>query len=386
MIIKSRTVFGALVFDREPLIRTTRGGKDMEYYGFSLAGAQQGQSHIKVLEDLLDSVELSDRLGLDGWFFAEHHIDPYFSLSPSPNLLVAAASRRTHRLRLGNMVNILPYHNPLRVAEEIRMLDTLTGGRLEVGFGRGQVRIEQAALGTVRNDTVEMFDKSLEIVRRLLQGETVDFDNQWWKGKGAIAVPEAVQNPTPPMWMSAASDISIEKSASLGLHCATALLTRRMADERMAQFRKDWDRYNPSRRGQGKFAIVANIAIADSLPDAYAQVQHEFEKKQDHFARSITDTPGSDDESYRSHREQYEAFAKGSVEWLLDNHLLIAGTVDDCIRRVNEIKNRGIDVLICNFHTGATPFHLSRRSLELFANEVIPAVEQQTNIRRAVNR
>ncbi|MDF2117213.1 LLM class flavin-dependent oxidoreductase [Roseiarcaceae bacterium H3SJ34-1] len=349
----------------------------MEFYGFSLAGAQEGHSHVDVLNDLLDCVEMSDRLGLDGWFFAEHHVDPYFSLSPSPNLLIAAASRRTQRLRLGNMVNILPYHNPLRVAEEIRMLDALTGGRLDVGFGRGQVRTEQAAFGTVRNDTVDMFDASFDAIRRLLVGETVDYDNRWWKGSQALAVPEAVQRPHPPLWMSAASDTSIEKSAKLGLHCATALLTRRMADERMAQFRRDWDRHNPARRGEGKFAIVANIAIADTFADAYAQVQNEFEKKQEHFARSITDTPGGDDQTYSSHREQYEAFAKGSADWLLDNHLLIAGTVEDCIKLVGEIKQRGIDVLICNFHTGHTPFHLSRRSLELFASEVVPAVEQR---------
>jgi alkanesulfonate monooxygenase SsuD/methylene tetrahydromethanopterin reductase-like flavin-dependent oxidoreductase (luciferase family) len=347
----------------------------VEYFGFSLAGAHPALSHAAVLDDLLDCVELSDRLGLDGWFFAEHHVDPAFSLTPSPNLLIAAAARRTKRLRLGNMVNILPFHHPLRVAEEIRMLDLLTGGRLEVGFGRGQVRGEQAAFGTERNATVDMFDEAFDIIRRLLDGETVDYESPWWRGRNARVIPEATQAPAPPLWLSAASDASIEKAARLGLHCATALLPRTTADQRREQFHRDWDRYHPARKGQGKFAIVANIAVADTMADAYAQVQFEFEQKQAHFARSITDTPGSDDQTYLSHRPNYEAFAKASFDELLANHLLIAGTVEDCRAQVAEIRTRGIDVLICNFHNVQTDLALSRRSLELFATEIIPFVE-----------
>jgi alkanesulfonate monooxygenase SsuD/methylene tetrahydromethanopterin reductase-like flavin-dependent oxidoreductase (luciferase family) len=347
----------------------------MQYYGFSLAGAYADRSHPQTLADLLDAVEAADRLGLDGWFFAEHHVDPHFSLTPSPNLLIAAASRRTRRIRLGNMVNVLPFHHPLRVAEEIRMLDLLTGGRLEVGFGRGQVRIEQSAFGTDRKATVEMFDLAFDLIRRLLLGEVVDYDTPWWRGRAAVVIPDATQKPLPPLWLSAASDTSIEKAARLGLNCATALLPRNVADARLAEFKAHWDRHNPGRKGQGRFAITANVAVADTFEAAFAQVTQDFAKKQEHFARSITDRPGDDDQTYLSHRPNYEAFAKADAAALQANHLLVAGNVEQCREQVAEIRARGVDVLICTFHTPQSDPDFCRRSMELFAREVIPHVE-----------
>jgi alkanesulfonate monooxygenase SsuD/methylene tetrahydromethanopterin reductase-like flavin-dependent oxidoreductase (luciferase family) len=364
-----------------------KGEVAMQFYGFSLAAAYPGRPHHEAIDDLLGDVALADQLGFEGWFFAEHHVDADFSLTPSPNLLIAAASTRTRRLRLGNMVNVLPFHHPLRVAEEIRMLDLLTGGRLEVGFGRGQVRIEQSAFSTVRKDTVEMFDAAFDIVRRLLRGERVDYDTPWWRGREALAIPEPTQTPHPPLWLSAASDSSIEKAAKLGLHCATALLPRSTADARLKEFRAHWDRYNPGRKGEGRFAITANVAVADTFEDAYAQVAQEFGKKQEHFARSITDRPGSDDQSYLSHRPNYEAFAAADPQTLLDNHLLIAGTVSQCREQVAAIQARGIDLLICMFHTPYSNPDFCRRSVELFGREVIPyvrAVADETGTGRLV--
>ena len=122
----------------------------MKYWGFALSEAVSSHTHQESIEHLLNQVEMADRFGLDGWFFAEHHAKATYSLTTSPNLLAAAASQRTQRLRLGNMVTVLPYHHPFRAAEEIRLLDVLTNGRLEIGLGRGAIRYEQAAWGVDR--------------------------------------------------------------------------------------------------------------------------------------------------------------------------------------------------------------------------------------------
>lgn len=354
----------------------------MEFWGFGLVGAYKDRPHADALNDELNLVEFADRKGLDGWFFAEHHINPEYSLCPSPNLLVANAAARTKRLRLGVMVNVLPYYHPLRAAEEIRTLDVLTGGRLEMGFGRGQVRIEQQAFGVDRSSTVAMFEQSVAIIARLLRGETVDIDTPWWKGRGAKAMPDGVQQDGPPLWMSAASDTSIDKSARLGLNCATALLTRNVADERMSQYRRAWDAYHPSRKGQGRFAIAATVSVGQSRDTAYRRIQRDFEKLRDHFAHAITDKPGSDDSTYLSHEPTYRAFAASTFESMLADHLVIAGTVDDCQRQLREVHRRGIDVLICSFHHAACDYRESLRSFELFATEVIPVVRgTQTTIK-----
>lgn len=350
----------------------------MEYYGFGLIGAYEGQPHAKPIEHHLELVEMGDSLGLDGWFFAEHHARAAFSLSPSPNLLIAAVARRTKKLRLGSLINILPFQHPVRLAEEIRLLDVLTGGRLEVGYGRGQIRAEQAMYGVVRNDTVAMFDAAYDIVNRLLRGETVAYDTPWWKGRDAIALPEGIQKPVPPSWMAAASDSSIEKAAKLGLNCATSILTRKVVDSHLARYRVLWDQYNPERKGQGKFSIGLTVAIADRREDAYAVVKTDFERKQIHFAHSITDTPGADDETYITHKPNYEKFAAASFEQLMDEGLLVAGTVEDCRQQVGVIRERGIDVMVSHFHNPGSPIEVSKRTLELFATKVIPYVEGRT--------
>jgi alkanesulfonate monooxygenase SsuD/methylene tetrahydromethanopterin reductase-like flavin-dependent oxidoreductase (luciferase family) len=101
-------------------------------------------------------IECKD-LGYDGVFFSEHHFTAY-NPSPSPNLLVAALAKPTSRMRLGVMCNVLPFHNPLRLAEETAMLDYLTGGRLEVGFGRGADAYEFEKMGIPHEETRGMFE------------------------------------------------------------------------------------------------------------------------------------------------------------------------------------------------------------------------------------
>lgn len=350
----------------------------MEYFGFGLLGSYRGRPHIDAISDNLELIECADEWGIDGWYMAEHHIRPEFSISAAPNLLTAAVARRTSRLRLGNMVNILPYHHPLRLAEELRTLDALTGGRLEAGFGRGQIRVEQGAFGVVRDETVEMFDAAFDIITRLLRGEVADYDTKWWRGSGAFAIPERTQVKIP-LWISAASPESIEKCARLGVGCATALLTRDVADERMSAYRKFWLQYQPDRLGEDQFAVTATIAVAGSEEAAVAQVAKDLEQKQEHFAQAISDKPGADDRTYASHKAQYDAFAASTIESMLSDGLLIAGTVEQCVEQVMRIKQRGIDRLICTFHTAESDYPFSKRSMELFAKEVIPIVEGRAN-------
>jgi alkanesulfonate monooxygenase SsuD/methylene tetrahydromethanopterin reductase-like flavin-dependent oxidoreductase (luciferase family) len=157
------------------------------------------------------------------------------------------------------------------------------------------------------------------------------------------------------------------------MNCATALLTRKVSDSHMAEYRRHWDHYNPDRKGQGQFSITASVSIGKSFDEAYAQVENQFEKRKEHFSRSITDRPGDNDETYRTHRPNYEAFSRSTIEDLLDNHLLIAGTVDQCIEQISAVRNRGIDVINLSFSAADPAF--ARRSVELFGSEVIPAVE-----------
>src|SRR5947207_6566961 len=111
----------------------------MRFGTFSYNQARPDVPEAHSFRELLEQIELTERLGFDEAWFAEHHHSDY-GLLASPNLIIAALARRTQRLRLGNLVNVLPLHDPMRLAEECAMLDIITGGRLNVGLGRGVQR------------------------------------------------------------------------------------------------------------------------------------------------------------------------------------------------------------------------------------------------------
>src|SRR5437899_3468370 len=110
----------------------------MRFGTFSYNQARPWVPERQAFDELLEQIQLTERLGFDEAWFAEHHHSDYGMLA-SPNLIVAALAHRTRRLRLGNLVNALPLHDPIRLAEECAMLDILRGGRLKVGWGCGGV-------------------------------------------------------------------------------------------------------------------------------------------------------------------------------------------------------------------------------------------------------
>ncbi len=236
----------------------------MEYGGFSLCEGVSGHSHFQALRHQLELVDVADEGGMDAWFFPEHHCNPVYSLSPSPNLITAVASQRTRRIRLGSMVTVVPFHHPLRAAEEIRLLDALTGGRLEVGLGRGGIRYETAAFGMGHTDSQEVFTVGIELLLRFLTEGSVDYDTPFWTGTGAVVVPEATQRPHPPIWFAAASDRTIEKAAELGAHCMTGLSYTGLLGKQIRLYREAWA-HHQNRKPPGRFGLLVLTVVGRPL-------------------------------------------------------------------------------------------------------------------------
>jgi alkanesulfonate monooxygenase SsuD/methylene tetrahydromethanopterin reductase-like flavin-dependent oxidoreductase (luciferase family) len=157
----------------------------------------------------LEEVELAERIGIDQIWFFEHHLQPTAPV-PSPNLLIAAASRTTRHIRFSSMVNILPFRHPLLVAEEAAMLDNLTGGRLDMGLGRGLRPPEFDADGVDQQQSREMFLESFDIIRRVWADENFVHRGKYWTvRKDAPLSPPLVQHPHPPFLVSAQSEESL---------------------------------------------------------------------------------------------------------------------------------------------------------------------------------
>src|SRR5579864_2918406 len=138
----------------------------------------------------------ADRLGFHTVWLAEVHFAPRFSVMPAPLMLLAAIAERTTNIRLGMAVNLMPLHNPIRLAEEVATLDVLSGGRVEFGAGRGAFPLNYRGYGVEMADSRHRFEEGLETVKRAWTQKQVD---------GVEVFPKPVQRPQPPIRLAANS-------------------------------------------------------------------------------------------------------------------------------------------------------------------------------------
>ncbi len=170
----------------------------------------------EIYRSLLDDAEHAERLGYHGVLMAEHHFTNYCAI-PNPLMLAAAIGQRTSRLRIGTAVIVLPLHNPVRLAEDIAEADQLTGGRLEIGFGRGYAPYEFTPLGLDLEDSPTAMAEGLDVLERLWSGSDVSNPDGRWPFPAITVTPQPVQRPHPPAWYACGSPRSVVAALDRGL-------------------------------------------------------------------------------------------------------------------------------------------------------------------------
>jgi alkanesulfonate monooxygenase SsuD/methylene tetrahydromethanopterin reductase-like flavin-dependent oxidoreductase (luciferase family) len=168
-----------------------------------------------VYETALERFSIMDRTGYDAVWLAEHHFSS-FSVCPSVHMMGTMAAARTTRLRIGTAVSLAPFYNPLRLAEEVALLDVLSGGRVNWGAGRGFERSEFAAFGIPGEESAGRFHETVEIVLKAWTEQRVVHKGRFFEYEGVEVLPKPVQTPHPPVWMAASSTPAIEWAAGQG--------------------------------------------------------------------------------------------------------------------------------------------------------------------------
>ncbi|HXC90254.1 MAG TPA: LLM class flavin-dependent oxidoreductase [Stellaceae bacterium] len=163
----------------------------------------------------LDRIEIMDRAGYDAVWLAEHHFSG-FSVCPSVHMVGTLAAARTRRLRIGTGVSLAPFYHPLRLAEEVALLDLLSGGRVNWGAGRGFARVEFEAFGVPPEESAARFRETVEIVLRAWTDERLSFSGEHFRFDGIEVLPKPMQRPHPPVWLAASSDSAIDWAAGRG--------------------------------------------------------------------------------------------------------------------------------------------------------------------------
>src|SRR5882672_3896809 len=166
-------------------------------------------------EHRLKLVEAAEAAGFRTYHVAEHHATR-LGMAPSPGIFLAAVAQRTRRIRFGPLVYLLPLYTPLRLIEEIAMLDQLSGGRFELGVGRGISPYELAYCGLNFHEAVEMYAEALEVVLAGLQTKRLTHHGRYYRYLGVPIELEPVQKPYPPLWQGVVSPESAREAARRG--------------------------------------------------------------------------------------------------------------------------------------------------------------------------
>jgi alkanesulfonate monooxygenase SsuD/methylene tetrahydromethanopterin reductase-like flavin-dependent oxidoreductase (luciferase family) len=336
-----------------------------------------GLSHVESYRYQLDEIVLAEEYGFDHYWLFEHHISPS-SPSPSPNLMIAAAARMTRRIRLGTLVNILPYRHPLLVAEEMAMLDTLTEGRVDCGIGRGLKPYEFRAFGQDQEVSREVFTECLDVVRKVWADENFSHKGKYYTcEKNTPLSPPLVQKPHPPLYVSAQSPESIRWAASQDIPFG-------QIDALVDESRKDQKVYREIQMAHGfapvpRLFVTRDVYVAASDEDARREAKPYLIRNWDLWNRYTQFTrTGQMPDSYDLWRKRAPMLYALSYEEIIGHGLILVGTPDTVIRTILDQQSQlDIAMMVLGFRFGGMPYDIARRSMHLFATEVMPELRRR---------
>ena len=339
---------------------------------------QQARSEAALFEATLAELAAADALGFHGAWLAEHHFMPGYSHSSKPELLLAAAAMRTRTLRLGLAVIPLPYHHPLHVAERVATLDVLSGGRLEVGIGRGFSPREYAAFGVRMEESRALVSESLAILRASFSDAPVRFAGDLFHVDGVQVVPSTVQHPHPPLWTAAVSPETFEWAAHEGLGVLVGpfkpwLMTR--ADIR--RYLEAWKHPHAPRIGMtlGMLCLRdggrARALAAPALAWFYGELLR--------VTRPVLETLYPSYEHFRRLERFRRLVGLGPRPSLLAAAgMTLVGDPAHCIERIAKLERAGVTHLLCAVGAGGVATEVVHESLECIARDVMPAFAPAT--------
>jgi alkanesulfonate monooxygenase SsuD/methylene tetrahydromethanopterin reductase-like flavin-dependent oxidoreductase (luciferase family) len=316
----------------------------------------------------LQIVEQYDRAGFYAYHLAEHHSTP-LGMAPSPGVFLSAVAQRTKTLRFGPLVYLLPLYHPLRLAEEIAMLDHLSNGRFEIGIGRGRSPIELMLYGQDVAEAQAVFEEAFAVLQIAFSSDRVTYEGKHFKFRDVPVELRPLQRPHPPFWYGIGTPESATEYGEQGFHGVTlakpgaaAELTRCFHE---ASARAGW-------RGR-RMGICRFIVVGETDREA-----------QDLAHRAYPAWHASFFELFRRYGQKPVQIWPDRFEDMAANGLAFAGspgTVTDALRE--QLGVVGANYLVGQFVFGDMTLAESTKSIALFASAVIPQLLQSVQQERA---
>jgi alkanesulfonate monooxygenase SsuD/methylene tetrahydromethanopterin reductase-like flavin-dependent oxidoreductase (luciferase family) len=324
---------------------------------FGGASARRGLPAAESARDYHDVVEYhieAEALGYHSSFMTEHHFTAIGQVSATLTLLTWIAAR-TSTLRLGTAVIVLPWHNPVLLAEQAATLDLLSGGRLDFGVGKGYRHNEFSGFAMPPEEAESRFEEALAVlVRALGSDEPFSHQGRYWHFDNIVVEPPPAQRPHPPLWMAASSAESIRGCARRGVNLLLdQFAAPELIGERIALYRRELEAaghaYDPAR-----VAVARNFWVATDAADTEAALRRQAQANGRLLA--LSRGPAS--------RASSHILGYSDAPGAREAHALI-GTPDEITEKLGALRAVGVDYVLLSGHG-------SRDNLRRFATEIMP--------------
>ncbi len=371
----------------------------MRFAAFTTVAASAGEATnaADILDNLRQQAVLAEELGFEAIWLGEHHFGLYGAGDlPNPILLGADLAARTSRIRIGQMANIATWWHPIRLAEDIAILDNMTRGRVEVGFGRGVWPYEGPQFHPNADPRLdlqnrELFQETVEIVRKIWteeffshRGENYTFpaedtvfshpsypSDPAWHEDGKVTrlrvTPRPYQNPHPPLWMTVSTDRSVSTAAEMGLKACYWQPPPRRIRQRMELYAEVRSRL------EGKiFAIGQDQAVMRSTYVSTSMEQARREAESGIMSAFIFNDPFRGREVFTNPGEELEPTTR--LDWdFLEPRTLLVGSPDNVIEKIEELREVcNLEYLLVEFAHAGIPLRQTLQNLENFGSRVMP--------------
>lgn len=315
-------------------------------------GGPQGDSHS--YQSFIDYVRAAESLGFESIFMVEHHFTGQGQVSASMSVLAYLAACTT-KMRLGTAVVVLPWHNPVLVAEQIATLDVLSGGRVDFGVGKGYREGEFEGFCVPMEEATERFDEAMAVVRKAwTSAGRFSHEGKRWKFKNIVVEPEPIQRPHPPFWMGAGSPESIRRAAREGYHLLLDQVnTVHEVTEKVRIYRAAREAAGFAYSGM-QVGVTRGLQIVRTPEERQRALKTRLEvlKTIGSIARPLT--PGE--------------VVTHTMDTIATDDAPLLGTPAEIVERLKKLRDGGVEYVLLVNNSGTA------EALQVFAEEVMPHV------------
>src|SRR5580693_2294262 len=335
----------------------------MQFGLFGSATARRGDREFDSSEGFRDFIEYNieaEALGFHSTFVVEHHFTGYGQVSATLNLL-AWLGARTRRLRLGTAVIVLPWHNPVLLAEQAATLDLLSDGRFDFGIGKGYRHSEFKGFQIAPEEAEARFEEAVDVMTRAwTTRERWSHRGRFWHFEDIVVEPPPAQQPHPPLWVAAASEHSIRRAAARGFNLILVqYASAGTIGERIGV-------YKAERKARGLTFDPMQVAVARQLYIARDEADKQAAlARQAAYTQRTVEVSRTPEKKGGSHVLAYADKAGGTEENAL------YGTPDEICAMLEALQKAGADYVLLTVSGGVA-------QLRRFATEITPALARST--------